>query len=78
VSHWLPLLNHIGSLGSPRLSRFSILQTCRYLENVPAIVPLLEREFRSAAAKLEATQVRCAVETSPVQLTPFCQCIVSF
>jgi len=45
---------------------------------VPAIVPLLEREFRSAAAKLEATQVRCAVETSPVQLTPFCQRTVSF
>ena len=30
----------------------------RYLENVPTIVPLLEREFRSAAAKLNETQVR--------------------
>ena len=29
----------------------------RYLENVPTIVPLLEREFRSAAAKLSETQV---------------------
>lgn len=30
----------------------------RYLENVPTIVPLLEREFRSAAAKLHETQAR--------------------
>lgn len=29
---------------------------CRYLENVPAIVPLLEKEYRNAAARLEATQ----------------------
>ena len=28
----------------------------RYLENVPAIVPLLEREYRCAARRLEATQ----------------------
>ena len=28
----------------------------RYLENVPAIVPLLEREYRFAAAKLTSTQ----------------------
>lgn len=28
----------------------------RYLENVPAIVPLLEKEYRNAAARLEATQ----------------------
>ncbi len=30
--------------------------TCRYLENVPAIVPLLEKEYRNAAARLESTQ----------------------
>ena len=30
--------------------------TCRYLENVPAIVPLLEKEFRNAAKRLEDTQ----------------------
>lgn len=29
---------------------------CRYLENIPAIVPLLEKEYRNAAAQLEATQ----------------------
>ena len=29
---------------------------CRYLENVPSIVPLLEREYRSAAKRLEDTQ----------------------
>ena len=29
---------------------------CRYLENVPAIVPLLEKEFRNAAKRLEDTQ----------------------
>ena len=28
----------------------------RYLENVPAIVPLLEKEFRNAAKRLEDTQ----------------------
>ena len=28
----------------------------RYLENVPAIVPLLEKEYRNAAARLAATQ----------------------
>lgn len=28
----------------------------RYLENVPSIVPLLEKEYRNAAARLEATQ----------------------
>ena len=29
---------------------------CRYLENVPAIVPLLEKEYRNAAKRLEDTQ----------------------
>lgn len=28
----------------------------RYLENVPSIVPLLEREYRNAAARLETTK----------------------
>ena len=28
----------------------------RYLENVPSIVPLLEKEYRNAAARLVATQ----------------------
>ena len=28
----------------------------RYLENVPAIVPLLEKEYRNAAQRLAATQ----------------------
>jgi hypothetical protein len=28
----------------------------RYLENVPAIVPLLEKEYRIAAKRLEDTQ----------------------
>lgn len=44
-------------IGVTQLRRFleQLLQR-RYLENVPAIVPLLEREYRSASAKLEATQ----------------------
>ena len=29
---------------------------CRYLENVPSIVPLLEKEYRIAAKRLEDTQ----------------------
>jgi hypothetical protein len=29
---------------------------CRYLENVPSIVPLLEKEYRNAAKRLEDTQ----------------------
>jgi hypothetical protein len=28
----------------------------RYLENVPSIVPLLEKEYRNAAKRLEDTQ----------------------
>ena len=31
-------------------------ECCRYLENVPAIVPLLEKEYRNAAKRLEDTQ----------------------
>lgn len=29
---------------------------CRYLENVPTIVPVLEREYRNASRRLEETQ----------------------
>ena len=36
--------------------RLTQLAQCRYLENVPAIVPLLEKEYRNAAARLESTQ----------------------
>lgn len=44
-------------IGVGQLRRFleQLLQR-RYLENVPTIVPVLEREFRSAARKLEDTQ----------------------
>jgi len=44
-------------IGVTQLRRFleQLLQR-RYLENVPAIVPLLEREYRCAARRLEATQ----------------------
>ena len=41
--------NHCNTDGQKR-------NACRYLENVPAIVPLLEKEYRNAAARLEATQ----------------------
>ena len=34
----------------------SAMVGCRYLENVPAIVPLLEKEYRNAARRLEDTQ----------------------
>ena len=34
----------------------SELLPCRYLENVPSIVPLLEKEYRIAAKRLEDTQ----------------------
>lgn len=40
---------------SPLVSPQQVLQR-RYLENVPAIVPLLEREYRQSAARLEATR----------------------
>lgn len=44
-------------IGVGQLRRFleHLLQR-RYLENVPTIVPVLEREFRSASQKLEDTQ----------------------
>ena len=44
-------------IGVGQLRRFleHLLQR-RYLENVPTIVPVLEREFRSASQKLEQTQ----------------------
>ena len=44
-------------VGVTRLRRFleALLQR-RYLENVPSIVPLLEREYRVAARRLESTQ----------------------
>ena len=44
-------------LGVTQLRRFleQLLQR-RYLENVPSIVPLLEREYRTAAARLAATR----------------------
>ncbi|KAL0045566.1 hypothetical protein WJX82_010232 [Trebouxia sp. C0006] len=44
-------------IGVGQLRRFleQLLQR-RYLENVPAIVPLLEKEYRNAAARLESTQ----------------------
>jgi len=44
-------------ISKTQLRRFleQLLQR-RYLENVPAIVPLLEREYRCAARRLEATQ----------------------
>ena len=32
------------------------IPTARYLENVPSIVPLLEKEYRNAARRLEDTQ----------------------
>ena len=45
-------------IGVGQLRRFleQLLQR-RYLENVPAIVPLLEKEYRNASRKLEETQV---------------------
>ena len=33
------------------------LYPCRYLENVPTIVPVLEKEYRNASRRLEETQV---------------------
>ncbi|KAK9850978.1 hypothetical protein WJX84_009933 [Apatococcus fuscideae] len=44
-------------IGVGQLRRFleQLLQR-RYLENVPSIVPLLEKEYRNAAARLVATQ----------------------
>ncbi|KAK9814730.1 hypothetical protein WJX72_010634 [[Myrmecia] bisecta] len=44
-------------IGVGQLRRFleQLLQR-RYLENVPSIVPLLEKEYRNAAARLESTQ----------------------
>lgn len=56
-------------IGVGQLSRFleQLLQR-RYLENVPAIVPLLEREFRFASAKLASTQASTSI---PACLFPY-------
>lgn len=45
-------------MGVGQLRRFleQLLQK-RYLENVPSIVPLLEREYRAAAARITSTTV---------------------
>ena len=45
-------------IGVGQLRRFleHLLQR-RYLENVPTIVPVLEKEYRNAARRLEETQV---------------------
>ena len=40
----------------PSPSNFQHHPYGRYLENVPAIVPLLEKEYRNAAQRLTATQ----------------------
>ena len=40
----------------PKYQYCMLLMHRRYLENVPAIVPLLEKEYRNAAARLESTQ----------------------
>lgn len=49
--------NERSRIGVSQLRRFleQLLQR-RYLENVPTIVPVLEKEFRSAAAKLKSVQ----------------------
>lgn len=47
----LPPPPHTYAVGSSP----QVLQR-RYLDNVPSIVPLLEREYRHAAARLEATR----------------------
>lgn len=58
------MLLSIGGLSTDAESIYQItliagcpcICTCRYLENVPAIVPLLEKEYRNAARRLEDTQ----------------------
>ncbi|GBF91812.1 dynamin ARC5 [Raphidocelis subcapitata] len=49
--------HELSHIGVQQLRRFleQVLQR-RYLDNVPSIVPLLEREYRHAAARLEATR----------------------
>lgn len=47
---------------------------CRYLENVPAIVPLLEKEYRNAAARLEATQEELN-DLHPDKYAPLCHAV---
>ena len=52
----------------------------RYLENVPSIVPLLEKEYRIAAKRLEDTQEelndlhpdKCARHLDDTALQPSC------
>lgn len=52
-----PLISHASAHTSAQMtvSYTQVLQR-RYLDNVPSIVPLLEREYRHAAARLEATR----------------------
>jgi hypothetical protein len=47
--HATPLRPHAAAATPQVLQR-------RYLDNVPSIVPLLEREYRNAAARLDATR----------------------
>ena len=46
----------------------------RYLENVPSIVPLLEKEYRNAARRLEDTQDELT-DLHPDKRAPACSCL---
>ena len=53
----VPLMHFTGraSQGSS-VREMALFLQCRYLENVPTIVPLLEKEYRIALRRLEDTQ----------------------
>ena len=53
---WLQAPTQSFWWGRQRCLMSDYADTGRYLENVPAIVPLLEKEYRNAAQRLTATQ----------------------
>ena len=65
-SDWACCLLALGGGVCPLPASFSprpagpvlpLSRLCRYLENVPTIVPVLEKEYRNASRRLEETQV---------------------
>ena len=56
VAHCWVLGNIAGLLNSVEGNQACLVHCCRYLENVPTIVPVLEKEYRNASRRLEETQ----------------------
>lgn len=55
-SCWLRCRDCFALFCPAHLSPFACVPPLRYLENVPTIVPVLEKEYRNASRRLEETQ----------------------